>query len=115
MDKSVGTIIYEQLGGARFVLMTGARGFLSHPEGRGALSFTLPSKTAKNGINHVKITLTAGDTYDLVFTKVGPQPSTKDWLAGKTQKVTVVSTHTDIYAEQLQSVVAEATGLALTL
>lgn len=41
MDKSVGTIIYEQLGGNRFILMTGARNFGGHASeagNRGALT-----------------------------------------------------------------------------
>ena len=41
--------IFSQLGGNRFALMTGAKGFLSAPD---ALHFKLPSNFAKDGITN---------------------------------------------------------------
>lgn len=116
--EQIAKIIFEQLGGGRFVAMTGARGFASHaPEkgSRGALSFRLPSRFAKDGINSVRISLTPLDTYTVTFSKIGPTPSWKQLLAGKRQKATVVSTHADIYCDQLQELFTQHTGLDIHL
>ena len=107
----VANTIHQQLGGHRFVAMTGAKGFLAHPDGRGALSFRLPSRFAKDGINYVKITLMGSDTYTVEFIKIGPRPSLKQMMAGKEQTVTTVKKLEDIYADQLQSAFSRHTGL----
>lgn len=46
---NISNTILEQLGGGRFVLMTGAKHLVSHSD---ALSFRLPSRFAKDGINY---------------------------------------------------------------
>ncbi len=51
----VAQTILQQLGGRRFMAMTGARAMAAHKDG---LSFKLPSNFARHGINYVKITLT---------------------------------------------------------
>ena len=113
--KLVAETILKQLGGNKFRVMTGAKNFMSHAPVAGskgpALSFTLPSRFAKDGINFVKIVLTAADTYDITFTKIGPQPSMKRLLQGAQQSITVVAEVTDIYADQLQSTFTRHTGL----
>lgn len=113
--KLVAETILKQLGGNKFRVMTGAKNFMSHAPVAGskgpALSFTLPSRFAKDGINFVKIVLTAADTYDITFTKIGPQPSMKRLLQGAQQSITVVAEVTDVYADQLQSVFSQHTGL----
>jgi hypothetical protein len=60
-------IILSQLGGNRFVAMTGAKNLASSPD---ALHFKLPSNFARGGINSVKITLTPDDTYTVDYFKV---------------------------------------------
>lgn len=62
---SIAETILAQLGGNKFIAMTGARGFVETAHGRG-LWFRLPRK-AKDGINVVTITLDASDTYSLRF------------------------------------------------
>ena len=114
----IANTIRQQLGGGRFITMTGAKNLAAHgPEAgtRGALSFTLPSRFAKDGINYVKISLLGSDTYRVEFTKIGPRPSLKQMMAGKSQTVTVVKTLDDIYADQLQSVFSRHTGLDVKL
>lgn len=116
--KLIAQTILSQLGGGRLAAMTGARNFLSHEAkdgSRGALSFQLPARFAKDGINYVKVKLMGSDTYTVEFVKIGPSPSLKGLIAGKTQKITTVAVREDIYAEQLKSVVASVTGLALSL
>jgi hypothetical protein len=110
----VAQTIQKQLGGGRFVTMTGAKNLAAHAAEkgtRGALSFTLPSRFAKDGINYVKVTLTGRDTYDIEFIKIGPRPSLKQMMAGKEQTITTVKKLEDIYADQLPTVFSRVTGL----
>ena len=110
----VANTIHQQLGGNRFGVMTGAKNFGAHAAEkgtRGALSFTLPSRFAKDGINYVKITLMGSDTYTVEFIKIGPRPSLKQMMAGKEQTITTVKKLEDIYADQLQSAFTRHTGL----
>lgn len=59
--------ILNQLGGNKFVVMTGAKNFTQEPN---AINFQLPANFAKNGINHVRIVLEGNDTYYVRFAKV---------------------------------------------
>ena len=97
----VAQTILTQMGRGRpnaLAVMTGAKHLMAHNEARGALSFKLPNN-AKDGINYVKVTLEASDTYTVEFGRV--------W--GKTY--TVKSTHTDIYCDVLADLFERQTGL----
>ena|SRR5690348_11826864 len=100
MSKQVAETILEQLGGNRFIVMTGARGFL---DAGNALRFRLPSNFASRGINAVSVTLNGADTYDLVFSKV------------RGSSVTEVAAVTHVYVDQLRDVFRSETGLDTTL
>lgn len=102
---TVATTILEQLGGRRFMAMTGAKHFLALDEARGALRFKLPGKPGfvKKGINLVKITLMPSDTYTVTAYRY------------KGLEVTEVETHDDIYADVLRDVFTRMTGLAVSL
>lgn len=93
----VADIILQQIGGNKFIVMTGAKNFLSH--NNQALSFQLPSRFAKQGINYVKITLNDSDTYDMEFGK--------RWG----RKYDVINTVDGVYCDMLQSIFTEVTGL----
>ena len=99
----VSSTIWEQLGGHRFGVMTGVKNYFSEAIERGAISFFLPRRLAKNGIIHVRIVLTWRDTYDVTFSK-----------KGKEQLETVEKCE-DIYADNLQECFTRATGLATHL
>ncbi len=103
-NLDVANEIARQLGGTRRLSrMTGAKNFLGDTN---SLSFTLPSGTAKNGINKVKVTLDPTDTYTVRFVRVGRSPSFK---------ITEVQETSDVYADQLVRLFESATGLYLTL
>lgn len=68
MNKLVSETIYNQLGGSKFLMMTGAKNLTSQGNN---LSFRLP-KALKNKINMVKIELTNDDTYSVSFYKFQP-------------------------------------------
>jgi len=59
--------ILSQLGGNRFIAMTGAKMFT---QDQNALNFRLPANFANQGINHVRIELNGNDLYDIRFGKV---------------------------------------------
>ena len=97
----VAQTIRAQIGRGRpnaLQVMTGAKNFVAHDDGLGALSFRLPNN-AKNGINYVKVTLTPADTYTVQFGRVYGH------------KYTVKSTHDDIYCEALAPLFEAQTGL----
>lgn len=102
--KFVATEILNQLGGNRFIAMTGAKNFAYFDEdGECGLSFRLPSKFAMNGINLVKIKLTFSDTYQVTFARV------------RGAMVKEVSTFDNVYCDQLECLFNEQTGLATRL
>ncbi len=88
-------ILLRQLGGNRFIAMTGARNFLKDKD---SLRFKIPS--AKHGINYVKITLNPKDLYDIEFGKVSKNGSYK-----------LIKFVEDIFVDSLQEVFTSYTGL----
>jgi hypothetical protein len=96
---SVAHVILDQLGGKRFLSMTGAKNLAETADALGGLAFRLPSRFAKNGINAVKITLDYSDTYVVKFLKIG------------SSKLTVVAQHDMVYCDQLAEIFESETGL----
>ena len=90
----VATTILQQLGGQRFQTMTGARDFVGDSD---RLMFRLPR--TKKGITHVAVCLASNDTYTLTFSRY------RDLTLTEVAKVS------DVYAEQLQDIFTEHTGL----
>ncbi|EDW8942659.1 hypothetical protein A4O59_004286 [Salmonella enterica subsp. enterica] len=102
--KFVATEILNQLGGSRFIAMTGAKNFAFFDEnGECGLCFRLPSNFAMKGINLVKIKLTFSDTYQVTFSCV----------CGAMVKE--ISTFDHIYCDQLEWLFSQETGLATRL
>jgi hypothetical protein len=99
-DMKIANTILSQLGGQRFLVMTGAKFLLAHES---ALSFHLPSNFATNGINRVRIDLTPTDLYDMTF------------MRARGLKVFYQSTIEGLNYDQLRTVFTEATGLEVSL
>jgi hypothetical protein len=85
--------ILQQLGGNRFLAMTGARGLVNHGD---ALSMQLPRN--HSGANRLTIKLDANDTYSVRF-----------WKLRNYQAVDVVE-HDGIYCDMLQRIFTQVTG-----
>ena len=98
----VATTIMNQLGGRRFTAMTGAKNH-AFDDRNNTLSFRLPSRFAKDGINYVSITLTSMDDYTLKFKKI--------W--GTTVKD--IKEIEGVYFDNLQEIFTDVTGLNTTL
>lgn len=93
---TVANEILAQLGGNRFLAMTGARNLTGSAD---TLSFKLPTR----GINYVSIKLEATDVYTVTFGK----------LRGTNYSVACV--HSGIYADMLQGLFTRVTGVATHL
>jgi hypothetical protein len=102
MSDTAKTIL-AQLGGTRFVVMTGAKHIFSDNGGK-ALVFQLP-RGARDGINAVRVELDASDTYTVTFTKI----------ARRTYAVTKVREVSFVYADQLRTLFTATTGLETSL
>jgi hypothetical protein len=100
---TIAKTILNQLGGNKFIAMTGAKNFI---DGGQYLSFQLPSRFAKNGINAVKITLTSMDLYDIEFIRVNIRAK---------ESVKIIASESGIYNNDLQSFFTRNTGLATHL
>lgn len=87
-------VLLQQLGGNKFIAMTGAKNFVKTEN---SLSFRITN--AKNSINYVKITLNSMDTYDMEFGRINKSG------------YKVISSAEGIYNDQLQETFTENTGL----
>jgi len=98
-QPTVASIILAQLGGNRFLAMTGAKNLLDHGN---ALSFRL-GRGARDGINYVKVALNADDLYDVEFVRLRGVDS---WARGEALAV---------HAEDLRRVFTDRTGFETSL
>ena len=97
-NQQVAQTILSQLGGNRFVAMTGCSNFLSDTH---SLSFKLP-RGCKNKATHCTVTLDASDTYTVEFVKCNMRAAVYRQVVAKTSMV---------YADQLCELFTAATGL----
>ena len=93
---TVANTILQQLGGRAFVAMTGARNLLDCGN---SLRFNLPRNFAKGGIDSIRVTLDADDTYTVAFwsSRQRAHQSTKEF--------------SNVYAEDLAPLFSDQTGL----
>jgi len=100
--QQVAQTILSQLGGNRFIAMTGCSNFGSTPN---SLSFKLPRGCA-NKATHCTITLDASDTYTVEFVKCNMRATVYRQVVAETSMV---------YAESLTELFTAATGLEVRL
>jgi hypothetical protein len=99
-DMTIAKTILSQLGGNKFIAMTGAKNL-------GASENGLSMKIMRNAkkVTHVKITLNGKDLYDVEFIKINT----------RTLEMTVLSKAEDAYAEDLKGIFESSTGLYTSL
>ena len=90
--------ILNQLGGKKFIAMTGSKEFIDMGDG---LKMKLTSNKLK--AQYLYIQLLQSDTYKMTFAKIVKM----EWI--------VVSDTVGVYADMLQKVFTEKTGLDTTL
>ena len=94
----IANTILAQLGGTRFIVMTGAKQFVAIEQG---LMFTLPARFAKLGINKVCVELAASDTYTMTALKVN---------ARQGDAIEVLQ-ESGVYCDQLEQTFEDLTGV----
>jgi hypothetical protein len=100
----IANTILQQLGGHKFVMMTGAKDIVALDAG---IQFKIPK--GKGGINFVKIELNRGrDTYDVEFSR-------KTFSLKQGAKTIVKKKLSDIYWDQLVRIFENTTGLRTKL
>lgn len=102
-DMTVANTILAQLGGNRFVAMTGAKSFSG---GADCLTFRLPRTMTKNRIQAMRITLDASDTYTVTALAQKSAP---------THEVYTVDEASMVYCDMLREVFENMTGLRTSL
>ena len=97
MDNTIATTILEQLGGRRFMVMTGIRKF--HTNNGDDLCMKIGRNKSK--ANHLRIEYDYNeDLYIMRFLRIT-----------KSQKITEVRTFEGVYCDQLEELFREITGL----
>jgi len=99
IGKEIASTTLNQLGGNRFIAMTGAKGLSFGLDG------TLRFKVGRNAlnVNHVQVSLNGKDLYDMKF------------IAIRGAKITTKKEYSDVYGDQLQNLFTEATGMYTSL
>lgn len=101
MNKQKANEVLQQLGGNRFIVMTGAKNFV-YSEAENFLSFKIGGG-AKAGINFVKITLNSLDLYRVEFSKL------------RACNLKVVAEFDGVYCDTLQEIFTQTTGFRTRL
>lgn len=99
MSRQLAQTILGQLGGNKFLAITGAKGLTALDNG---FAFRLP-RNAKDGINYVRITLNSLDLYNMEFLSI--------WR----QRNKVIKEVPGLYNDQLQEIFTHYTGLNTSL
>ena len=92
---TIANTILAQLGGNKFIVMTGSKNFIASKE---SLTMTLTKNKVK--AKYLRIVLDANDTYTMTF-----------FSLKRNLDVLIKSEKTGIYFDQLQSIFTEVTGL----
>ncbi len=103
--------ILEQLGGKKFIAMTGSKNFLYEDATETNATPWLRMDLASNaaGVNRLKISLNSTDTYTLHFYRQTISKKTLDVTISKEQKFE------NVYFDMLQSIFTQVTGLRTSL
>ena len=105
MTHPIPNTILAQLGGNRFVVMTGARNLIA---GEDYLGMALP--TARHDgkrVTHVRVTLDPSDTYTVEALSFNPR--------SRVAPFKTIVTESGVYCDNLQAVFTDLTGLATHL
>jgi len=101
--KEVAAYIVLQLGGKRFIAMTGAKNMSYGKNGKNDPQLKIQVMKGKNNINSMIISLNNKDLYDIVFYSV------------KNCEVKEVSRYDDVYCDMLTDIFETETGLKTSL
>lgn len=103
---NVANTILQQLGGNKFVVMTGASHFVSDGN---TLRMTLPKN--KSRANRLYITLEPTDTYTMRFFRYTSPRFNSKTCSFSSEKTEEVKIFTDVYFDMLQELFTSVTGM----
>lgn len=104
--KTITEIIFEQLGGNRFLVMTGANHLMADGS---TLRMQLPKNIS--GANRLYITLNENDLYTMRFFKyTAPRLNTKTFEFSK-EKIKEIEIIDDVFCDMLQDIFTRVTGM----
>ena len=106
MANYVAETILTQLGGNRFIVMTGAKNLMADGN---SLRMTLARNASK--ANRLTITLDPSDTYTMRFFKYTPGKLNAKTGAWVDDKVVEVAEFSGVYCDQLQELFTQVTGM----
>lgn len=104
MKKEI-QILFEQLGGNHFVVMTGSRNLVYNNEETSLSMRLIPNKSRAR---YFKVILRGDDTYTLTFSKISGKNTDGE-------KVVVLKKLEGVYFDMLQPIFTEVTGLRTCL
>lgn len=112
IEKTVPEIILDQLGGNRFLVMTGCHHLLSDKK---SLSMTIPRNASR--ANRLEITLEPDDTYRMEFRRYRDECfSIRNGKCYQTKAINeIVQTYDGVYFDQLQALFTHVTGMYTSL
>ena len=106
----IATIIVNQLGGNKFITMTGSKNII-------ALEKSVRMDLTKNqsGANRLEITLDGFDLYNMRFYKYTAGRMNMKTFQYTDDKVTEIEEYNGVFCDQLQEIFTAVTGLDTTL
>jgi hypothetical protein len=108
-QKQIAGEILRQLGGHRFIAMSGASNFGCFYNGDGNVVTTFKIGKNSKGITHVRIEYTEGsDLYDMSFIKNG-------YNKKQVYVHTIVANHEQVYCDMLVPLFEQETGMRTNL
>lgn len=112
IEKTVPEIILNQLGGNRFLVMTGCHHLLGDKK---SLSMTIPRNASR--ANRLEITLEPDDTYRMEFRRYRDECfSIRNGKCYQTKAINeIVQTYDGVYFDQLQALFTHVTGMYTSL
>lgn len=112
LEKSVPEIILDQLGGNRFLVMTGCHHLLADKK---SLQMKIPRNASR--ANYLKITLEPDDTYRMEFRRYRDGCfSIRNGKCHQTKAINeIVQTYDGVYFDQLQPLFRQVTGMYTSL
>lgn len=102
----VSDVILEQLGGNKFIAMTGSKNLLADGN---TLRMTLVKNMSK--ANRLHIALDDSDTYTMRFFRYSPGRMNKKTLAWSEEKTEEVAEYKGVYSDELCGIFTSVTGM----
>jgi len=106
MELNVPKTILNQLGGNKFIVMTGAKNFVGDGN---TLRMSLPRNGSR--ANRLWVTLNGNDLYDMRFFRYTPARFNSKTMTFSDDKISDEKVYEDVFFDQLQEIFTEHTKM----